>query len=229
MKINNEPRISVNPLCEYVVSASATKRNGIIRNCKRPLTFITKWYNTAEELLAFYLSNIRDEPKVLQTEIARIKTKKYADEMEEKYANASAEALHSFLGVELKIREVLAPFSVEMAVNDSKHKFINNGVKISLRPEIILRDCQGKQQLGFVKFYFSKCEPLGKDRGELMACLIKHYFEQEFAFKFKNQHCFVLDVYNGILYTSPNSFKKRISDINAACKEIADRWDRVLV
>jgi hypothetical protein len=37
----------------------------------------------------------------------------------------------------------------------------------------------------------------------------------------------VLDVFRGELITAPKAFKKRMSDITASCKEIADRWDLV--
>lgn len=228
-KFKDDPRISVNPLCEYVVEASASRRNSIIRNCKKPVTFITKWYNNAEDLLSFYLSEIRDDPKVLTVEISRLRTRFYGDDQEQKYGYASADALSSFLVNELSIRSEFAPYTLEMSVNSNKHKFIVNGVKISLRPELIVRDKSGKQQLGFVKFYFCKGESLSDRRAEYMAVLTKHYFEQEFGFTFKNQHCFVLDVYTGQLHVAPSASKRRLSDIEAACREIADRWDKVLV
>ncbi|WP_144247763.1 hypothetical protein [Mucilaginibacter corticis] len=228
-KINKDPRLSLNPLCEYVVEATASRRNTIIKQSKTPISFITKWYNQAEDILSFYLASIRDEPIVLSVEANRLRKGIYSDDMEKKYAVASADALKSFLQFELTIREKLASYNLEIAVNDNKHKFILSGVQISLRPELILRDSEGKQQLGFLKLYFSKNEPLSKLRGEAMACLTKHYFEQEFGFNFKSESCLVLDVFNGVLYSSPKAYKRVISNITAACNEIVDRWDKVAV
>ncbi|MES2268770.1 MAG: hypothetical protein V4520_18545 [Bacteroidota bacterium] len=228
-KIYNDPRISVNPLCEYVLSTTASKRNSIIKQCKTPVPYITKWYNQAEEILSFYLAQIRDEPKVIYTEAHRLKVKSTDDKMEKKYATASYEALNAYLSHELNVRERLSNYKLEMAVHDSKHKFILKGVQISLRPELILRDLDGKEQLGFVKFYFCKTEPLSKDKGELMACLTKFYFEHEFGFKFTNENCIVLDVFNGQIFSAPKAFRRNISNIEASLVEIADRWDKVLV
>ncbi|MGF7040088.1 hypothetical protein [Mucilaginibacter lappiensis] len=228
-KVNEYPRISVNPLCEYVDEATASRRNSIIRQCKTPVSFITKWYNRAEDSLSSYLTNVRDEPAFLSIEADRMRNVIPFDVMEKKYAVASSDALKSFLKYELEVRHKLSSFKPEIAVHNPNHKFILSGVQISLRPELILRDENGKQQLGFVKFYFGKNEPLGKDRGESMACLTKHYFENEFGFNFKSEHCMVLDVYRGEIFTSPRAYKRILANIEAACKEIADRWDKVIV
>jgi len=225
IKSLTNPRISVNPLCEYV-EATPSRRNSIIKQCKTPATFITKWYNRAEDILSFYLSEIRDDPKQLSIEIDRLRTSGYQD-MERKYAITSAFSLRSFLKHELAIREMLRPYTLAMSNNDIKHKFMLKGVQISLRPELILRDADGKQQLGFVKFYFGK-EPLSQNRGELMACLIRHYFQLEQGFDFNNQQCIIIDVYTGKIFQAPKSYKRRVADIEASCQEIADRWDRII-
>jgi len=39
----------------------------------------------------------------------------------------------------------------------------------------------------------------------------------------------VLEVYRGEVYTAPRAFKRSIGNIEAACKEIADSWDKVEV
>lgn len=229
IKVNEDPRITVNPLCEYVDNASPARRFSIIKQSKKPLPYVTRWYNQADELLSFYLSAIKDDPKVLRTEIGRLVTRNYGTDTERKYANASAEALSSFLTNESRSRKEFEAFTLEMAVHNPKHKFMIEGVKVSLRPELLIRDSAGKEQLGFVKFYFCKSEPLEEERAFLMACLVRYYFEQEYGFNFKNEHCFVLDVYTGALYNHPTAYKKRLSDIKAACKEIADRWGKVTV
>lgn len=217
----------MNPLCEYVVEATASRRNAIIKRCKFPSAYITKWYNEAEDILAFYLSEIRDDPKQLLIESERLRTASYDDDMERKYAKASSLALRSFLTQEDQVSMALALYTLEMSVNENKHKFMLKGVQISLRPELIVRDSEGKQQLGFVKFYFGKDEPLSESRGELMACLLRHYFELEHGLSFKTQHCMVLDVYRGRLFYAPKAFKRRVADIEASLQEIADRWAMV--
>ena len=218
--------MALNPLCEYVSEATASRRNSIIKKSKAPVTFITRWYNKAEDILAYYLSEIRDDPEYLKLEIDRLRTGHHSDEMERKYAITSAFSLRSFLVNELSIRKILSPFRLFIAINDTQHKFILRGVQISLRPELIVRDSLGRQQLGFIKFYFGK-EPLSNARGELMACLTKHYFQLEHGFNFDNQHCMVIDVYRGQIFYAPKAFKRRVADIEASCQEIADRWDKI--
>jgi hypothetical protein len=220
------PRISLNPLCEYVVDASAARRTAIIKQCKFPASFITKWYNQAEDILSFYLAEIRDDPRQLDIEIGRLKVGHTGDQMEKKYSKASGEILSCFLQHEDRIRHLLEPYHVSSSLNDHSHRFIVNGVQISARPELILRANDQRQHVGFLKLYFGK-EPLSKDRGELMACLLKHYFSTECAIELKNQDCMVMDVARGKIYCSPKTFKRRVDDIKASCIEIAQRWDLI--
>lgn len=226
IRLNKDPRISVNALCEYVL-ASPSKRLTILKLCKKPVPFVTNWYNQAEDILSFYLAEIRHDPTVIKVEAGRLRTKSAATDMDKKFNVASAAALLSFLKDEISVRQILSPYILEIAVNDIKHKFVINGVQISLRPELILRDNGGKQQLGFVKFYFGKNDELGQDKGELIAALTKYYFEQEYNFSFKSKDCLVLDVYRGEMYSAPNAYKRSISNIQAALLEIADRWDKI--
>lgn len=227
LRVNRFPRISVNPLCEYI-EASASRRTSIIRQSKTLPTFITRWYNQAEDILAFYLSEIRDDSRVLSIEIERLKSLSYTkDENERKYGLASAESLSSFLTYHSNIQELFSKYDVTMAVYDSKHKLSINGVQISIRPELLLRSRVDGKEIGFVKFYFSKMESLSKDRGELMACLGKEYFSRIYSLSFKNSDCIILDVYRGKVFTAPRASVKRIADIEASCQEISDRWDRV--
>ncbi len=226
IKIKKDPRISVNALCEYAL-ASPSKRLTILKKCKKPVPYITNWYNQAEDVLSFYLAEIRDDVSVLKVEAGRLRSKKAISPMDKKFNNACADALQAFIKDDKSVRNILSPYKPEIAVNDTKHKFIVNGVQISLRPELILRDLQGKQQLGFVKFYFGKNEELTQEKGELIACLTKYYFEQEYGFTLKSKDCLVLDVYRGEMYSAPNAYKRAIANIKAALSEILDRWDKI--
>jgi len=227
-KINNPtgystPRISVNPLCEYVY-ATATRRGSIIKNSKEKPTYMTVRYNHAEEILSFYLAQSTVDVKILTDQIYSLNTIKYKSDFEKRCATISAEALSAFLRKESYVKKILSLYKSFMTIEETKHKLIINGVQISIRPEIILRDTLGKQQLGFVKFYFSKSVPLTQERAELIACVGKHYFESEHHLPLLNKNCFVLDVFRGEIFSAPKSHVKRMNDIYASCQEIADRW-----
>lgn len=220
------PRISLNPLCEYV-EAGPYRRSSIIKNSKEPPLYITRYYNVGEELLTRYLSQVRDKPIFLRLHSSRLRLLSHNNDSEAKNAKFSSEALLSFLSHEKSIRKKLSAYSIETSLNDNTNKVIINGVQISIRPELLLRDSEGKQQLGFMKLYFSKTEPLTRDRAELIATVGKHYFETEKGIMLNSKHCMVLDVFRGTLFNAPKSFKRRIWDIEAACQEIFDRWDMI--
>ena len=224
--INRRPRISVNPLCEYVL-ATASKRNTIIKNCKIPPTFMIRYYNQAEDILAFYLSAMRDDLGGIAMEVSRLKNASYKDQNARKNGQTSADALESFLKYETEVNSLLSRYHLKMTLNAKNPKLLIKGVEISLRPELAVYDGLGKSQIGFVKFYFSKSAPLSKTKGELMACLVREFYSKITNQSFKSKDCMILDVYNGKIFTAPNAFLKRMADIECSCQEIADRWDRV--
>lgn len=228
-KVYPNHRISVNPLCEYVAEAGPARRNSIIKQCKKPIPYIVKLYNDAEDIISLYLSVVKDNPKLLVREASRLLAGPFKDDNDKKCAQASAGALKAFKLKELALRGVFETYVLGSATDDTHHKFMMNGVQISLRPELIVRAPDGKQQLGFIKLYFSKGTPLSKERAEMIACLTKNYFEEEFGFGFKPEHCFVLDVFEGKLYNAPKAYKRSLANIKAACQEIADRWHSVEV
>jgi|GEM_PF-1583712 len=217
------PRISVNSLCEYNF-ASPTRRNSIINNSKEKPVFIAARYNDVEDVLSFYLANIRNDPKVLANQIHALITSKFRTEFEQKCALLSADALSSFLSYEHLVYKALSVYSPKMSIEETKNKMLINGVQISIRPEIKLYDSSLRQQLGFIKFYICKSIPLTQERGELIACLGKYYFESEEHLQLMSKNCLVLDVFRGTIISAPKSYIKRIADVKASCQEIADRW-----
>lgn len=222
-----DPRMAINPLTQYTDGATATRRTSIIKNAKEKPTFIVRRYNEAEEFLAHFLATGASS-RMLTDHISALRSSFYITNFEKECAEHSADALQAFFKNGLWLPGLLSKYKVDVTVHDNAHKTMVEGVQVSLRPELMLRDKNSGQRMGFVKFHFSKSKPIPARQAELVACFGKHYFEAEHTLVFKPQNCFVLDVFTGEVTHAPKAFSKRLSDIKASCREIADRWHLVI-
>lgn len=221
------PRIGINSLAQYTGGATATRRSSIIKNAKDNPLFIIRRYNEAEEFLAHFLASGASS-QMLNDHITTLKTSYYFKDSDKENAAHSADVLHAFYKNGLWLSGLLSSYTIDVTVHENAHKTIVEGVQVSLRPELMLSDKQSGERVGFVKFYFSKTRPLPSNQAELIACFGKYYFESEHTLVFKANNCFVLDVFSGAMTQAPKAFTKRLLDIQASCKEIADRWDLVV-
>lgn len=227
-RVYTTPRMSIKMLCEYVVKASASRRSSIIKDSSIVPTYIAKRYNSAAEAVAGFLSQPNSDLKSLMNELGYLKTKSYNSKYEREMAMLSIQALYSFAPHAISFKEILSGFKVEQANHFNYHKLSIEGVEISIRPELIIRNILNNEIIGFIKLYFSKTEPLDPESAALITCLGRNYFNETHSLNMSEKNCFVLDVFRGELSTAPKSFKKRMSDISAACREIADRWSRFI-
>lgn len=222
-----DPRIAINPLTQYTDGATSTRRASIIKNAKEKPTFLVRRYNEAEEFLAHFLATGASS-RMLTDHIKTLRTSYYSKEFNKECAEQSADALQAFYKNGLWLPGLLSKYTIDVTVHENTHKTIVEGVQVSVRPELMLRDKQSGERVGFVKFHFSKTKPMPTSQAELVACFGKHYFESEHTLVFKANNCFVLDVFTGEVTQAPKAFAKRLSDIKASCREIADRWHLVV-
>ena len=225
LKTYKSPRVGIIPLCEYQ-AASAVRRTTIIKNAKDVPVYIAKRYEKAEHFLANFLTS-QGESRHLTDYINTLRTDAYKSKFEEDCGHSSADSLSAFHQNGLWVTTLLNSFGLYCSINDHSNKMIVNGVQISFRPEIILRDKDGRQQLGFVKLYFSKTKPLSESSATLITCVGKHYYELEQGLVLQAKNCLILDVFRGTLFDAPKAHKRRLNEVLASCKEIADRWDLI--
>jgi hypothetical protein len=220
-----EPRMSLKMLCEYR-EASAITRNSIIKDSKFSKPFVTARYNEAESLISEYLANARDYPEILLQASAELKKSSLGlKDMQKEHALSSAYAIEKFSKMAGKLKS-LSNLIIRAEENKSR-KIVTNGVKVSIRPELLISDCYGLEYVGFIKLYFGKSKPLTKTLAESMACFGKHYFKQKEDRDFSSKNCYVIDVCAVTLYTAPKSYKRIIQELEYCCSEIADRWDKI--
>lgn len=226
-RVYETPRISIKMLCEYV-NASASRRSTIIKDSSVVPTYIAKRYNRASEVIANHLTNPKSSAESLRADVVSLIQKTYKSSYEREMAMLSVQAISSFAPHAESFKKILGGFKVEQSNHFNYHKLIIESVEISIRPELIIRSSINNDIIGFIKFYFSKSEQLDSESADLITCLGRNYFNETHELNLVDKNCLVLDVFRGELSMAPKSFKKRMSDISASCREIADRWARFI-
>lgn len=219
------PRMALKPICEYQ-TASPSRRNTIIKNSRVVPTYIAKRYNIASEAIASYLSGADDCLDDITARIHEIHTATYKTENEQTLAMQSAEALTAFLKDATSMKAIFAEFRLEATDQFVSHKLSIEGVEISIRPEIIIRSQKSDDIIGFIKFHFAKTEALTEHMADSITCLGRYYFNEIHSLRLAEKNCFVIDLFRGEVSSAPRSYKRRMTDITASCREIADRWHR---
>ncbi|WP_210489645.1 hypothetical protein [Rufibacter aurantiacus] len=214
------PRITVNKMGEYLC-AFAARRARIIYDAKYPKDFITTRYSKAETAIKdFFLNENKDSQLILQA-IDQLSKQKPTNKHQHEVIYSCIEALTEFLkfiGDSDLLEDDRGFFD---GISKSASMTIS-GVKISIRPEILIHD--KKEISGGVKLYFSKSFPLSKTSSEYIGTLLMKYLEQEYQKPIKARNCFVIDIFNKTIYTAPKAYIKRLQDIEAACTEISNQW-----
>jgi len=205
--------------------ASAARRRGIIRDQKQPLDFVVARYSSVYDGICECLLAGNDVTPIRER-IAKLydatpKTTWHAQDYQ-----LSAEALESFLAFVDEID--LSRFALTRA-GDSAPAMSVCGVEVSVRPDILLRAAGVAAPVGAVKIYVSKNFPFDEKSGAYAGVIVHQYVSDVLAANAKPEpgdSC-VIDVFQRKIFVAPRAYKKKRTDVAAACEEIAQRWAAV--
>jgi len=229
LRVRVRPRISVNKLGEYLV-ATAARRRQIIRDQKYPPEVQVIRYGDAQRAVVDHLINGRDDPGVLSRHLHRLAEWEPGPDNSDYDAQRNRDcrdAVEAFIAM-IGSLPSLDGFSVSAGPPDSP-RLAAGGVSISVRPEVIIRGvCRsGDPVVGAVKLHFSKSFRLDERAGGYVGTMLHQFGEQHLVGRGhavpRNFH--VVDVFGGSVFTAPRAFARRRSDVEAACEEIASRWE----
>jgi hypothetical protein len=226
-RVRNDPRISVSKLGEYM-SAHSGRRRTIVADQKRPKDFIVTWYKEARSTLIEYFTR-GCEPQLIEQAIEALAEGPYETERRQQEAELSVEALDVFLE-DPELLD-LSGLTIRAGSNNTPPLSIA-GVNISVAPDLLLEGTHrnGSPFRGTVKIYMVKGHGLDADAGACAATVIRQWTDQFYAEAAKlgsPAHCMVLDVFAQKVFSAPKSFRRRMTQIEAACEEIALRWPTV--
>ena len=227
-KTRLNPRISVNKLGEYLV-AKAGRRSTIISDQKNPRDFIVARYSAAADAIARSIAAGCD-PLVIREAMEKLYDSSPKTGWQQQNVELSVEALDRFL---IFIDDIdLGGFEAVRPLEGSPSDLLVEGVIVSVKPDLYLREKTTKQLRGVVKLSILKGsvpkdgnEPDG-EAAKYVGTVVHQYANDVLSPKEKilPTSCLILDVFAQQVYDAPKSFKRRRNEVAAACREIARGW-----
>ena len=218
-----DPKISLNKLGEYL-DANPTRRRRIVQDQQAPQPFIVARYGDArEEIVGYMESGMVGEEQMLEV-AAGLRAVQGLTDFAKQDKIGSADAIEEFLDLAEKL-------NIEGLLADGADRSISAtldvaGVNVSIRPDVILKNSQTGNVVGAVKLHFSKTTPLSEKSREYVATALRVYLSDSGNPHVNHEKCFVVDVLSQQVSHAPKAYKRKMSDIEAACEEIAARWVR---
>lgn len=232
---NPNPRLSANQLAEYL-NASSTRRKSIIRDAKFPKGVIVARYDGARDAITAFLT---DPTRSMTEPTAAIEAMKAkggavgAKPWVQDDCKASVEAVNALLKAQNKLG--LNKMNIRPILS-KQPKLVMEGVEVSITLNATTHrvDKDKQDRVGGLLLLFSKSEPSASKRDE--RCRVSSVLAAEFADQYLKglgamdpKLCVTIDVFGGRIIAAPPSYKKRLTDMIAACEEVALRWPTVEV
>ncbi|RFP23127.1 hypothetical protein D0T25_06985 [Duganella sp. BJB488] len=224
--MNEEPKISINKLGEYMTATPARRRQ-IVRDQKNPPVFKAARYRAAREAIVGYIESGMVDDGAPLARAAELRADTSGTDFTVQDRQLSAEAIEDFLPLaeELEVADV----SVQSGYAFASETVDFGGTKVSMRPDAILKNKETGDVVGCVKLNFSKSAPILEQAGAYVATALRAHLEAN-AKDPKSVDpalCYIVDVPTGTVSSAPTANKRRLSDLAAAGEEIAARWKSV--
>ncbi|MBI1272569.1 MAG: hypothetical protein GC131_00585 [Alphaproteobacteria bacterium] len=231
-KYHPNPRLSANQVAEYL-TATSTRRKGIIRDAKFPKTAVVARYDAAREALIKHLSDDTRSHHVLSEAIIGLDRREEsagATSWIKNDCRLSKEAIVAFqraynkLGVSKLVFRSAPGRVLQLEIE---------GVKLSIALDLIASrtDSSGTKRVGGVIFMFNKSDSSPKskkNKAEVAALLALQFIEKHLKHLGQPDPklCIAIDVFGGEAYPVKGS-SRRLKDIGNSCEEVALWWPKV--
>lgn len=219
-----EYKISINPLCDFVVG-STRKKASIIRSQKQPSTFMVARYRTAKTRMSKFFKNGFSYQDIISG-INDLQAKHCVTEFQKSDRRTSIEALRLFLELQFpnKFKELKCSFST-----DKRKELDFSGVSIIVAPDLILRwEENGQKYIGGIKFHISKSNIFDYNKASFAAGLINLYLKDVVAAPDEmvvDDFCLCVDVFGTRICSTPQNKNTFIETLENACREIKNLWE----
>ncbi len=222
---NGNPRVSVNKFAEYATSASAARRDRIVKEQLKPFDKpIPQRYALAEKAIveAFSAPSGRWS-EIIFTHIERLRNQSVSSKWHVDRKHSCIEALENILQLEDSLRLLNVTFTP--GIRNSVGAILCSNVRIMLRPEVLLEGrVANKEQFGAIKLAFSKTHPMTSEGGVYVAMLMHQYQQIVHGSVANPKMSFAIDVFQRQIFKCPSAYKTRNSELEAAAQEYGQRW-----
>lgn len=228
VKLRVEPRISMNKLAEYAVTAGSLRRRSIIADqiVDRPFKRVT--YEHGRRALARFFMNPASTPEQLHRVADGLRDRAGStpkDHLAEKRSLIrSARALEAF---ELIADDVKSKKAVAVPGAKGGAALSWSGVRVSVRPDIGLLRPGTERRIGAIKFHFSVHGRLTPKALKYAATILRAYLIDQGETPQPSQ-CIAVDVMAMEYESAPRSMRTILKELQASCKEIAALWPSIL-
>ncbi|MCQ6956990.1 hypothetical protein [Mucilaginibacter aquariorum] len=198
-KVVVDPKISLTMMAQLSVASDRVKLS-IIKKSKYPSEFVPGYHEIARKSMCdafasnisgdyhYYFEDFKHRAKALAKEAVLHPKKRVA------YKNPfySAQALDSMIVMEGIVTPLLQDYTMQSNTSKSKKSIEINNVCISSRADLILEDQYGVNQVGFLKFNFSKSK-YPADEAAVKLHVLKRYYDER-KLDLNPYDCILVDV-----------------------------------
>ena len=210
--------------------SSETARIGILTRAKYPSPPQTAYYGPAKSVVSQYLCDKhRDISHIVDAENQFLEVLETPGENQWERARAqhSIAVLHALQGM----ANQLSPYQFYQ-VAQHQAKLVFSGVEISIYVDLLVTGfIRGKRRSGaailrLTKRASSSEKESRKTMGLYVATLCRTHLEQnmDLEFSMHNDLIMAIDVQLGEVFTAPRAYKKRVGEIENACRFISAIW-----
>jgi hypothetical protein len=228
---NPTPRISANQLAEYLIAAPA-RRQTILRNARYAPTFLVIRYQTAKDAISRYLAQDLRNKRILTDAIISLKSVEHSgvSEFRKNDAQLCIEAIEAFTS--MADNKALASISFQSVENRLPNLSIQ-GVEVSVNFDLMSVRPKGlARSIGGVIFQTSKSIAGANWRADhsrnvstLLWLKAEKYMHD--LGEVDRRLCLTVDIFGKNITTAPLNYKRKLSDLEAACGEISALWERI--
>lgn len=210
------------------MNASDKARRTIVRNCKyQPIARVVQ-HDEAKLVISKFLRSGEEDVGVLTERAQNLRDRLADSDFDRDLYDHNADYIDRVAEVFPDIELPKAAFSVP-----GQAPALNmNGVRVNTEIQFRLRRLTktNKIRIGACMFRYAKGKALPQAIGEWQSAFLFGYLSitnPEEATQPERKLCITLDGYAGIVYPAPGDSVRRFQNMEAACKTIADGWDKI--
>jgi len=225
----NQPELSVNKLAEYIISKGARQRK-LLRDRKYPDPDFQMgmYHREASEAVRKYIADGCIDAVPVENSIAVLKQQTPEKLGTIRRLSANVDAMERFLDM---LDDISITGTPELGAHTAE-KITIHGVKISVRPEIVVRGVgpKGRKLVGAIKLHFTKSFPMTDESAGYVSAMVQEFCRVHLLGPDEtlySEYCQVIDIGCGKVFPGVKSTTARMKDVAAECQNIAALWPTI--
>lgn len=222
-----KPRISVNKLAEFS-RAKAGRQRQILSDQKYPTDFKGMYYKEASEAIALALASNLEDLTYVDRQISILEQMVPEKIGTQRRITSNIDALEAF---RVMVDDIdFKGAAPSLGAHDAP-KITIQGVRISVRPDIILRSTgkSGARLAGGIKLHFPRTYSLDEDASGLISAVLQRWIEDHISSEGRpdGANCYAIDIGCRRVFRGVRSTVARMKEVDDLCRNIAGLWSTI--